>query len=202
MTISEPMRADPTPEVLWLDTARHDGEDAVRRRVGDSLAQIARSRPTLALATAQRWLAEGGRYTLPIVRRGLRPLIEQRNDTAMRLAGFAPEAAVRARDLRLADDLVAFGEELRFTFSVVSSETRPTPILVEYHITEPHRADSPVVARGRLACRSLWPLATVEFSHARILPTRNTRVWRAGPHTIEVFVNGRCDATASFVVTV
>src|SRR5436309_179224 len=109
MPLSLPATDTLVPALLALDAAREDPDAGVRRRVAHELAALARTHPTLALSTAQRWLAEGGRYTTTVVRRGLRPLVEARDATALRLAGYTPECGVRVRDLVLESPAVTAG---------------------------------------------------------------------------------------------
>jgi hypothetical protein len=201
MTALARTEPDPTPAVLALDAEREHDDARVRRRVAQGLAAIAVSHPTLALATAQRWLAEGGEHTLSVVRRGLRPLIEARDATALRLAGFAPETAARVRRLTLDTATVALGEHVRFSCRVVSAETRPAAVLVEYTVARLVDTSEVPVAHGRLACRTLGPLTDAELSRAHRLPGRPSARWQPGPHVVYVSVNGRRDATAKFTVT-
>lgn len=190
---------DPTVEVLDLDALRHDDRPAVRRGVAERLAALARSHPTLALATAQRWIAEGGKYTDSVVRRGLRPLVEARDDTALRLAGYSPSAAARVVDLLVdAEPPPAFGEHLRFSARVVSAAIRPVPALVEYRIEHRNLEGELREARGRLLARVLDPLTDTRVHRAHRLPRRPSPRWVAGPATLVVSINARDDATATF----
>jgi hypothetical protein len=203
MTVTAVERADrdPTPVVLALDAEREHPDARVRRRVAQGLATLATSHPTLALSTAQRWLAEGGAHTTSVVRRGLRPLIEARDPTALRLAGFAPECAVRVQGLVVDPPDVALGEHVRFACRVVSADTRAAPVLVEYQIARLVGTNEVPVARGRLACRTVGPLCDATLSRAHRVPHRASPKWQPGPHVVIVSINGRRDATAKFTLT-
>lgn len=192
---------DPTAEILELDRLRHDPSAVVRRRVSQELAALSRLHPTLALSTAQRWLAEGGEYTNAIVRRGLKPLVDQRDDSALRLAGYSPSAAVRVVDLRIDDDPgPAFGVTLRFSARIISADTHPVPALVEYRI-EHRNVDGELRSTGgRLATRTLDPLTDVTTRRSHRLPRRASSRWTEGPCRLVLAVNGRDDATATFTL--
>lgn len=193
-------RSDATDEVLAVSAIREHPDATVRRRAADGLAAIARTQPTLAIATAQRWLAEGGEHVHSVVRRGLRPLVDARDPTALRLAGYAPETAVRVRALRLAEPVVAFGDHLRFACRIVSAETRAAPVLVEYALARVVEQGEVPIAHGQLANRVIGPLAETELSRAHRLPRHPTARWQPGAHVVAVSVNGRRDATSRFTV--
>jgi len=192
---------DPISEILDLDSMRDDERAAVRRRVSERLAALARTHPTLALATAQRWLAEGGRYTESVVRRGLKPLVDARDDTALRLAGYSPSAAARVVDLWIDEHPApAFGGHLRFSARVVSAETRAVPALVEYRIEHRNGEGELRSARGRMMARVLDPLTDTTLRRAHRLPRRPSLEWVAGPASLVVAINARDDATLAFTL--
>jgi hypothetical protein len=190
---------DATALVLELDRRRTSDSAAVRRDVSRALANLSVQQPTLAVATAHRWLAEGGPHTHSVVRRGLRPLVLARDDTALRLAGYSPAAPVRVVDLEIdAERTPAFGGELVFSARVVSATLQPAPVLVEYRVE--HRASSGELRRaaGRLLSRTLDPLADVSVRRTHRLPRQPSSRWSEGPCRLVVTINGRDDATATF----
>lgn len=193
--------ADPTALVLDLDQRRTSDSAAVRRDVSRALATLSVQRPTLAVATAQRWLAEGGPHTTSVVQRGLRPLVLARDDTALRLAGYSPAAAVRVVDLEIdVSPVPAFGGGLRFSARVVSATLQPAPALVEYRIEHRAAAGELRHATGRLLARTVDPLADVGVRRTHRLPRQPSSRWIVGPCRLIVTINGRDDATATFTL--
>ena len=197
-TIDRAGVCDPTPTVLELDAAREDPDARVRRRVAHGLAALSISHPTLALSIAQRWIAEGGEHVGSVVRLGLRPLVEARDATALRLAGYAPQAAVRIRDLQILRPDVRFGDTLHFSCRAVSAETRAAPVLIEYAIARLLDHGEVPVARDRLACRTVGPLDDITVRRAHRIPARPSTRWQPGAHVLVLTVNSRRDAVAPF----
>ncbi len=192
---------DPVAEILELDRSRVDPRATVRRRAAQRLPRLAADHPTLALATAQRWIAEGGDHTETVVRRGLRPLIDQRDPTALRLAGWSPSVAVRVVGLALADDPApAFGGRLRFEARVVSAETHAVPVLVEHHLEHRDANGAPRVGSGRLIARTLEPFTDQHVARSLRLPSQPSHGWAPGPAGLTLTVNGRIAAAATFVL--
>jgi hypothetical protein len=183
-TIPIPTPADDTAETLVaLGRIREDGDPAVRRNVAFTLETLARTRPTLVLATAQRWLAEGGPHTRAVVRGALQVLSRNGDDGARRLLGFAPEVAVRVRNAVIESDHLRTSESLRLRAAVVSAETRRVAVSIDASIDD---------ARAIfVTTRRLDPLETVDLRV--VLPLRSDAA-RPGKHTLSVHVNGRLDA--------
>ena len=193
--------ADSTATVLDLDRLRHDESAVVRRRVSQRLAELARTEPTLAVLTARRWLAEGGAHTEAIVRRGLKPLVDERDDAALRIAGYSPSAAVRIVDLVIeSDPPPSFGDTLRFEARVVSNDVRSVPALVEYRINHRDREGAWRHRDGRLLMRVLDPLSDARIRRAHRLPPQPGSRWCEGDCRLVLRVNGRDDATATFTL--
>jgi hypothetical protein len=181
---------DDTPDTLIaLSRLREDPDAAVRRSVAESLETLARTRPTVVLATAQRWLAEGGPHTRTVVRAALQVLSRNGDDMARRLLGFAPEVAVRVRDVVIESDHVRVGESLRVRAKLVSAETRRAAVSIDVGIDDCR----PTVVTNR----HLDPLETVDIR--LVLPLRSDAA-RPGPHTLAVRVNGRLETEVTFTV--
>jgi hypothetical protein len=185
-----PTPADDTTETLVaLARLREDPDPAVRRGVAETLEALARTRPTVVLATAQRWLAEGGLHTRTVVRGALQALSRTGDDGARRLLGFAPEVAVRVRDVALESDHVRAGESLRIRARVVSAETRRVAVSIDAAVDD----SRPII----VSTRRLDALETLAVS--LVLPLRSDAA-RPGPHTLSIRVNGRLDSEVSFTV--
>jgi hypothetical protein len=172
-----------------LARRREDPDPEVRRHVAETLETLARTRPTVVLATVQRWLAEGGPHTQTVVRPALHVLSRNGDDGARRLLGFAPEVAVRVRDVVIESDHVRTGEALRIRARVVSAETRRVAVSIDAAVDDLR----PIIVNTR----RLDPLETLDLR--LLLPLRSDAA-RPGPHTLSIHVNGRLDAEVDFTV--
>jgi hypothetical protein len=182
--------ADDTADTLVaLSRRREDPDPDVRRDVAETLESLARTRPTVVLATVQRWLAEGGPHTQTVVRPALNVLSRNGDDGARRLLGFAPEVAVRVRDVVLESDHVRIGEALRIRARVVSAETRRVAVSIDAAVDDLR----PIIVNTR----RLDPLETLDL---RLLLPLRSDASRPGPHTLSLHVNGRLDAEVPFTV--
>lgn len=185
-----PTPVDETADALVaLGGLREDADPAVRSGVAETLDALARTHPTLVLATAQRWLAEGGAHTRAVVRKALRALAREGDDGARRLLGFAPEVAVRVRDVALESDHVRVGEALKIRGRVVSQETRRVTVSIDAVLD----GARPIV----VTTRSIGPLETDEVQLR--VPLRSDAA-RPGAHTLMIRINGRIETTTPFTV--
>ncbi|OWY59966.1 hypothetical protein B7486_71730, partial [cyanobacterium TDX16] len=110
---------DPTPVVeRILDRLHDDPEEYVRRSVANNLNDVAKDHPELAVATARRWLAEGGDGSARTVRHALRSLVKAGDPEALAALGYAADAPVTVTDLVVATPVVTVGEALELTFTL------------------------------------------------------------------------------------
>jgi len=187
-----PTPADDTAETLLeLSRRREDADPLVRRGVAEALEAMARTRPTVVLATIQRWLAEGGAHTGAVVRPALQMLSRRGDDGARRLLGFAPEVAVRVRDAVLESDHVRTGESLHLRARAISAETRRVAVSIDVAVDDLR----PIY----VSTRRLDALETVDLR--LVLPLRGDAA-RPGTHTLAVRVNNRLDAELPYTVVI
>ena len=196
------LRRDPSPVLPLLDRLRDDPEAYVRRSVANHLNDIAKDHPTLAVAVARRWLAEGGVHVTGVVRHGLRTLVKAGDPTALALVGADTAAALEVDDLRLEETRVHVGDTLRFSFQLRNAADREVRAVVDYvmHLRRASGALSPKVFK--LSTRALPPHGALFVRRAHRLRPVTTRRYYAGEHVLEVQVNGRITARARFELLV
>lgn len=185
-----PTPTDNTAETLIaLARRREDPDPAMRRDVAEGLEALVRTHPTVVLATAQRWLAEGGPHTRSVVRGALRVLSRNGDDGASRLLGFAPEVAVRVRDLTLDSDHVRTGESLRLAVRVVSAETRRVAVSIDAVVD----GARPIIVTSRR-------IGALESIDMRLVVPLRSDAARPGPHALTIRINQRIEAVVDFTV--
>jgi hypothetical protein len=180
---------DAADALIELGRLREDPDPAVRRGVAEALEAMARTHPTVVLATAQRWLAEGGPHTRTVVGAALRILSRSGDDGARRLLGFAPEVAVRVRDVTLESDHVRAGESLRIQARLASAETRKVAVAVDAAVD----GGRPVLVTSRR-------IGALESVDVRLVVPLRSDAARPGPHTLALRINGRIEAVTTFTV--
>jgi 3-methyladenine DNA glycosylase AlkC len=196
------LQRDPSPVLPLLDRLRDDPEEYVRRSVANHLNDIAKDHPALALATARRWLAEGGTHVGRVVSHGLRTLIKAGDPEALALVGAESSADVELTELRLDEARIRLGDALRFSFALRNRADRPVRVVVDYvlHFRRANGTLSPKVFK--LANPTLAPGGTLELRRAFPIRPITTRRYYPGEQRLEIQVSGRILAAATFQLVV
>ena len=189
---------DPLVVLPLLDRLHDDPEMYVRRSVANHLNDLTKDHPTLAVMVARRWLAKGGTHVPWVVRHGLRGLVKAGNPDALALVGADPSADVEVYDLRLTEAQVHIGDVLRFSFALRNLADRPVHLVIDYvvHYRRANGSASPRVFK--LSTRTVPPLATTLVRRAHSFRPVTTRRYYTGDHRLEIQVNGRVVAGATF----
>jgi len=179
---------DPLP---LLDVLHGDATRFVTRSVANHLNDITKKDPDLALDRLEVWreMDRQGRRELDwITTHALRGLIKAGHPRAMRMLGYDPDVAVKAR-LVLKTEPVRIGEALEFSCHL--SAEQDLPVLVDYRL---HflRSSGKVSAKvfklkqAKLGAKGL----TLTKRHP-LKANASTFTLVPGPHRLEVMVNGR-----------
>ena len=183
---------DPAPVLALLELLKDDDERYVQRSVANNLNDIAKDHPDLVVEVCRRWstggdrAAEGHRW---IVGHALRSLVKAGHRGALATLGFAGKPSVEIAATRL-QARVKLGDELRFSFELVSRSRQPQDLLVDFavHFVKADGSRRPKVfklrrlslpARGRAALGGQVSFAPM-----------TTRSARPGRHALEAIVNG------------
>ena len=186
--------ADPAPLIPLLTRLRDDPSEDVRRSVANSLNDIAKDHPDLVAGIAYDWLRDAPPARARLVRHACRTLIKRGHVATLAALGYRP-AAVTA-ELELATPVVRFGGALEF--AAVLRAQAAGEVVLDYVVH--HRK-----ANGGLSPKVFkWKRVRLEKGKplrlARRHPMRpiTTRVYRDGPHRLEIVVNGTVVGAADF----
>ena len=192
--------ADPSPTIALLDRLVDDPSPYVRKSVANHLNDIAKDHPELAIATAQRWIDEGGEADRRawIVNHGMRSLVKAGNPDALRLVGYDHEAEVSITSFSVTPTEITIGDEVTIEFALTATEE--TPVMVDYAI---HHAGSSGVRSAKvfkLKRLNLEPGTETAFLRKHRIREVSVRRIYPGSHLVEVQVNGRVLAAATVEV--
>ncbi len=190
--------ADPSPTLPLLDALVDDPDPYVRRSVANHLNDVAKDHPTVALQVARRWAADATEARMGVVRHALRTLVKAGDPDALALLGFGPpDATVR---LALQPATVVLGGKVTLTAQVQSSATVDQELLLDYvvHHVRANGKTSPKVFKGRTLTLPAGAQTTWTKTHS--LRPVTTRRYYAGVHRVELQLNGRRLAEASFTL--
>jgi 3-methyladenine DNA glycosylase AlkC len=185
------LQRDPTPTIALLDRLRDDPSEYVRRSVANHLGDIVKDHPDLAIATAQRWQAEGGAHVDEVVRHGLRTLIKAGDGAALRLVGYDVDAPIRLSHLAIDPPRLAIGGQATILVRLFADGDEPVPVVVDYLIHYLGVRGYRKPKAYRLAERVVEPSVACDLRRRQRFAHASIRRLEPGEQLIEVQVNGR-----------
>ncbi|WP_332741240.1 DNA alkylation repair protein [Hydrogenophaga sp.] len=189
--------ADPTPALPLLRALQDDASSYVRRSVANHLNDIAKDHPALVAGWVKDHLIAATPERNALLRHASRGLIKQGHVDTLAAWGLASGLKGQAH-LSLSVPGAAVGESIGLSVTLQSTARAPQPLEIDYavHHVRANGATSPKVFKG-------WKL-TLAAGEERTLVKRHslkpvtTRTLYPGPHRIELLVNGKALAQASF----
>ncbi len=193
-------QSDPRPVLELLELLRDDPERYVQRSVANSLNDVAKDHPGLAVETCRCWMRDATPGRAWIVRHALRVLVKQGDPAALEVLGVGAPPRVRVEAIRIAPRRARIGEEVRFSLRLVSTAREAQRLEVDHavHFVKASGAARPKVFKLRRL--ELGAAEQVELSGRISLVQMSTRTHHPGRHRLELRVNGRVHALGSFEV--
>lgn len=190
---------DPRPVIDLLDPLKDDPALYVRRSVANSLNDIGKDHPDLAVEVCRRWLKDASPGREWIVRHALRSLVKKGHRGALRVLGVAGKSSVSFANVRVPSS-VRIGGRLRFSFEIVSTGKRCQELLIDYavHFVKANGGTRPKVFKLRRI--ELSPSAFVTLESTVSFKDMTTRKHYPGRHRIDVLINGVSHPLAEFEV--
>ncbi len=187
----KPFIENPSFIIRILNQLHNDPNLIVRRSVANNLNDIAKDNPDLVVTTAQHWWDSGDEIAQWTVRHGLRTLVKQGNKQVLSILGFVGGDNIGVKNFQFQPLVVNIGDELNFSFNLVSEESKNVHLVVDYVL---HR----VLANGRIS-KKVFKLRQIELplgekialSGKHKFKQLSTRTYYPGFHSIEIVVNGR-----------
>ena len=186
----KPFIEDPSFVINTLDRLYDDSNLVVRRSVANNLNDIAKDHPDIAIKTAKQWWNSQNELAHWTVRHGMRTLIKQGNKNALSILGFVGGNNVRVNDFYFQNPIVTIGDELNFSFELISEEDCNIRLVVDYVL---HR----VLAKGKISQKvfklkqiALSPGEKIFLQSKHKFKQLSTRTYYPGQHSIEILANG------------
>jgi 3-methyladenine DNA glycosylase AlkC len=172
-----------------LDTLKSDPELYVKKSVGNHLNDISKDHAEYMLDTVSRWDLEND-HSNWIVKRAIRTLVKAGHPKAFALLGFDKKPDFEIKDFILKNAKIKLGEELVFSFDILSSSNRRQKINIDYvvHYQKKNGELSPKVFK--LKEMELNGNQKVNIAKKHRFENFTTRKHYYGPHQIQLSVNG------------
>lgn len=194
--------ADPSPALPILHRLHADPNEIVRRSVANHLNDIAKDHADLAVSVAGDWVksARNAATTRATIRHALRGLIKAGHPGALRLLGFSEGAKVRLRSLSLEKDVVRLGGHLEFAATIVNASGDDASFCIDYAVWHLRADGSQRPKVFKLTTRSLAPGEAFSVAKRHAIRPITTRRYYAGPHAVDLRVNGKSVGKLPFML--
>jgi len=194
--------ADPAPVLELLERLRDDPALYVRRSVANSLNDIAKDHPDLAVEVCKRWLQGASSERKWIVTHALRWLVKRGHQGAIQLLGGGTKPKVRIESVEISPARAAIGSSVSLSFDIVSESAKVQDLVVDYVMHHPG-------ATGKMRSK-VWKLRRIKLDakqrmrlEAKIsLVDRSIRKHHPGQYRIDLRIGGTDIALGAFDVVV
>jgi 3-methyladenine DNA glycosylase AlkC len=183
--------ADPVPILPILDTLYTDPHPVVRRSVANSLNDISKDHPALAVKIAKRWKQENDTpETLQLIRHALRGLRKIGDKETLELFGFAHGTALSLADFALEKNAVAIGDAIGFSVTLASKEAKSVRMEIQYAVHHQRKNGKTSAKIFKLAEREIVPGKNLAITSKHSFKEITTRRYYPGEHKIEILAGG------------
>jgi len=188
-------KKDPTPILPILEQLKTDPDLFVRKSVANNLNDISKTHPDLVAKIAQDWYGKH-EFTDWIVKHGCRTLLKKGNREVLAIFGYHDVDSVEVSKFALAEDSIAIGEDLTFSFELYAKTA--TKVRLEYGIDY-------VKAKGKTS-RKIFQLSESalkagekkSYTRKQSFADVSVRKHYPGIHAVTLIVNGVAHGTLDF----
>ncbi|MCB0557303.1 MAG: DNA alkylation repair protein [Lewinellaceae bacterium] len=183
------LKKDPSPVLPILENLKADSSEYVRRSVANSLNDISKDNPDIALSVFRDWI---GRTleTDRLVKHGCRTLLKQGLPEVMELFGYSSSRDVELKNVQIHTPIVSIGGQLEFSFQLLNQGQHPALIRLEYglYYLRANSAHSRKVFK--ISERAYPPGSATLIKRKQSFRPITTRWYYPGPHELSLIVNG------------
>lgn len=193
--------ADPAPILSILDILYNDIHPVVRRSVANSLNDISKDHPALAVEIATRWLKKNDTpETHQLVSHALRTLRKNGDKATSELLGIAHNISLKLVTFTLEKDAVSIGDNIGFTVTLSLQETEPKRVVIQYAVHHQRKNGKTSAKIFKLAERNMVAGESVTINSRHSFREITTRRYYPGEHKIELLAGGVSLGTRRFAL--
>lgn len=180
-----------------LNRLKTDSSLYVRKSVANHLNDISKDHPDKLIAYVEDWDLSHP-HTSWIVKRACRTLIKKGNRHSLQLFEFEKKPKLNLLNLKLTPKKIKIGEELIFSFDIISQKSTQQKLAIDYliHYVKPSGNLSPKVFK--LKELSIQPFQKLTLKKKHSFKHFSTRRQHSGKHLLEIQINGVILTSSSF----
>ena len=193
-------KKDPAPVLPILEKLKEDPEEYVRRSVANNLNDISKDHPDLLLNIARNWMGSNPQ-TDKLLKHACRGMLKKGDARFMVLFGFSDPKNISVPKLKVNTPKVKIGEDLKFSFDILSRDKSDSNIRVEYAI-DYMKSNGKHSTKVFKITENKYPLGEpTTLERKQSFKDFTTRKHYPGTHAVAIIINGVEKAKQSFEVS-
>ena len=193
------LKRDPSPIIPVLELLKSDPSEDVRRSVANNLNDISKDHADVVVRLLGEW-ADGSPEIEGVTKHALRTLLKQGHPGALELLGFHGDVSVDVVGAAIDPAVVRVGDSTVLSAEIRSTGDAPEKLMVDYAVNFQNVSGT--------GSRKVYKGVVVDLGGGELfvlkrkisLAQRTTRRIIAGPHSVEIQVNGVVHAVVPFDV--
>jgi 3-methyladenine DNA glycosylase AlkC len=183
-----------------LENLKSDHELYVKKSVANHLNDFSRINPDWMLKVVNSW-DKKHEHTSWIIKHASRTLIKKGDARSLAVFDFEKNVKLKLESFRLEKAKIRIGEELKFSFDVVSEKSKAQKLVIDYAIHFQKKNGGMLPKVFKLKELTLKPEQTVNISKSHSFKKISTRTYYPGKHAVEIMVNGKSFGRKEFVLS-
>ena len=181
---------DPTPILPILEILKDDEREEIRRSVANNLNDISKDNPEIVLKILKKWGKSKHEERIKLINHALRTLVKSGHPQALELLGFSSNPEIEVHNIKVEPDQIEFGEDLLFSFEILSTGDREQNLIVDYlvHFLKANGKHTPKVFK--LSKKTLKPGERVKITRNHGIKPITTRKYYPGVQFFQPQING------------
>lgn len=190
--IQNPKLTQPILEVL-----KEDESDYVKKSVANHLNDVSKDHPELMLDFVKTWNTKHP-HSSWIIKHASRTLIKKGHSGSLALFEFEKNPKVSITNFKIQPTKLKLGQTLNFSFEMTSQKSKVQKMVVDYIIHYRKQSGQSSAKVFKLKEFELGVKQSITILKKQVLKDFTTRKHYAGKHKVEIQVNGKVLASASF----
>lgn len=195
-------KAQPNWVLALLSSLKDDESEYVRRSVANHLNDISKTHPDLIADIAQEWVVTADQgpsahHRKRLVKHACRTLIKAGHSKTLSVFGYDSPEKIKV-DLRLSLPSMVLGQHQEISCVLKNYAAKPAPLLLDYVVRHVKANGKQTSKTFKWTSLELEPNESVELNKVHKIVPISTRRYYTGEHAIEIQINGKKLAEASF----
>jgi len=182
-------KKNPEPILPILETLKNDPSEYVRRSVANNLNDISKGHPQKVIELTRLWKGKS-KNTDWILKHACRTLLKNGDKEAMQIFGFGSIEDISIKNLKLINENVKIGGELKFSFNLNNQSSKQEKVRLEYGIYYLKKNGSLSRKVFKISEKIYEPKSATAIEKKQQFKEITTRKHYAGEHMLSIIING------------